>query len=363
MRNPDRNSHESNDSYVRPSRNSPGIGASVIRSIIVLVCIGAAGLVLAVLALNRPTPSGERDVFIRKGMSVLQIGRALRREGVIRSPRLLVLFSRFSGTSRQLKAGFHRFHGDMSTWEVHRELSVSRERFRTVTVPEGRTLNQTLRRLAVALDLDEEKLLRLVNDPGFCRRLGVTADNLEGYLFPETYRFSLMMDEEQVVRMMVRQFHDVFDEGMADRTRQLEMTVHEVVTLASIIEGEARLDGERATISAVYHNRLRRGMYLQADPTVQYAIEGGRRRLFYRDYEVDSPYNTYRHRGLPPGPVMCPGAASLRAALYPANVDFLFFVARGDGSHVFSSTAGEHDAAKRKTKWARRRSWQSSGTP
>lgn len=363
MRNRDRHSLSSNRSDRRRSLRSSGIASAFVRWIVAVICIGAAGLVIAVLALNRPTRSGERDLFIRKGMSVLQIGRTLRQEGVIRSPRLLVLFSRFSGTSRKLKAGFHRFHEDMSTWEVLRELSVSRQRFRTVTFPEGMTLNQTLGRLAAELDLDERKLLRRVNDPVLCRRLGVNADNLEGYLFPETYRFSLMMDEEQVVRMMVRQFHNVFDEEMADRARQLEMAVHEVVTLASIIEGEARLDGERTTISAVYHNRLKRGMYLQADPTVQYAIEGGRRRLFYRDYEVDSPYNTYRHRGLPPGPVMSPGAGSLRAALYPADVDFLFFVARGDGSHVFSSTSGEHDAAKRKTRWARRRSWQSSGRP
>jgi UPF0755 protein len=130
--------------------------------------------------------------------------------------------------------------------------------------------------------------------------------------------------------------------------------------MASIIEGEAQLDAERATISAVYHNRIKKRMRLQADPTVQYAIPDGPRRLFYKDYAYDSPYNTYRHAGLPPGPIMSPGAASLEAAANPADVDYLYFVARGDGSHVFTKTAKEHEIAKRQTRAARREAWKPS---
>ena len=347
----------------RRSWRSRVFGSVIVRSIFALICVGAVGLVLVVLALNRPTGSGAREVVIQKGMTVLQMGRLLRQEGVIRSPQLLILFSLFNGTSRHLKAGIHRFREGMSTWEVLKELSVSRDDYRVVTLPEGMNLEQTLRRLAAALDLDERKMGRLASDAGYCRRLGVTADHLEGYLFPETYRFSLAMDEEQVIRMLVRHFFRIFDGKMAARARQMDMSVHNVVTLASIIEGEAMLDEERATISAVYHNRLKRGMYLQADPTIQFSIEGGPRRLFDEDYKIDSPYNTYRHRGLPPGPVMNPGAASLKGALYPSDVDYLFFVARGDGSHVFSRTSREHNDAKRKTRWARRRGWQTSRTP
>ena len=347
----------------RRSWRSRVFGSAIVRSIFALICVGAVGLVLVVLALNRPTGSEAREVVIQKGMTVLQIGRLLRQEGVIRSPQLLILFSLFNGTSRRLKAGFHRFREGMSTWEVLKELSVSRNKYHAVTLPEGMTLEQTLRRLAAELDLDERKMGRLASDPGYCRRLGVTADHLEGYLFPETYRFSLTMDEEQVIRMLVRHFFRIFDGKMSARARQMDMSAHNVVTLASIIEGEALLDEERATISAVYHNRLKRGMYLQADPTIQFAIDGGPRRLINQDYKIDSPYNTYRHRGLPPGPVMNPGAASLKAALYPADVDYVFFVARGDGSHVFSRTSREHNDAKRKTRWARRRSWPTSRTP
>lgn len=358
----DRHSLPSNNSDDHGSRKYYMIRAVFVRSIFALFSVGVAGLLLVVLALNRPTGSGAREVIIQKGMTVIQIGELLHREGVIRSPRLLVLFSLFDGTSRRLKAGIHRFPEDLSTWEVLKNLAFSRDEFRSVTLPEGMTLARTLLLLAAELDLDHKKMQRLASDPGYCRRLGVAADNLEGYLFPETYQIPLIMDEEQVIRMLVRHFFTFFESKLAERARQMGLSVHEVVTLASIIEGEALLDGERATISAVYHNRLRRGMYLQADPTVQYVIEDGPRRLFYKDYKIDSPYNTYRHRGLPPGPVMNPGAASLRASLYPADVHYIYFVARGDGSHVFSRTASEHDEAKRKTRLARRRSWRRSGT-
>lgn len=362
MQTEDESGLASNDSDGPGSRKPDRFGSAILRSIIVLFGVGVAGLLLAFLALNRPTGSGAKDVVIPKGMTVLQIGELLHREGVIRSPRLLVLFSLFEGTSRRLKAGIHRFPENLSTWEVLENLGFSSDEFRSVTLPEGMTLARTLSLLAAELNLDHEKIRRLASDPGFCRKLGVAAENLEGYLFPETYQIPLIMDEEQVIRMLVRHFFSVFESKMEERARQIGMSVHDVVTLASIIEGEALLDRERATISAVYHNRIKREMYLQADPTVQYVIEDGPRRLFYKDYKIDSPYNTYRHRGLPPGPVMNPGAASLRAALYPADVRYLYFVARGDGSHVFSETVREHEEAKRKTRLARRRSWRRSGT-
>ena len=352
----------SNDSDGAGSRKPFMFGSAIVRSILALFGVGVAGLLLAVLALNRPTGSGAGDVVIHKGMTAIQIGELLQREGVIRSPRLLVLFSLFEGTSGRLKAGIHRFPENLSTWEVLKKLAVSRDEFRSVTLPEGMTLARTLLLLATELNLDHQKMRQLATDPGYCRRLGVVAENLEGYLFPETYEIPLIMDEEQVIRMLVGHFFTVFESRMEERARQIGMSVREVVTLASIIEGEALMDKERATISAVYHNRLRLGMFLQADPTIQYVIEDGPRRLFYKDYKIDSPYNTYRHRGLPPGPVLNPGAASLRAALYPADVDYLYFVARGDGSHVFSRTAREHEEAKRKTRLARRRSWRRSGT-
>lgn len=362
MRPRDKHSIGSKESDGLRSRKPYMTGSTIVRSIFALFGVGVAGLVAVILALNRPTGSGAKDVVIPKGMTVIQIGELLRREEVIRSPRLLVLFSLFDGTSRRLKAGVHRFPANPNTWEVLQNLGFSSDEFRSVTLPEGMTLARSLSLLAAELNLDDEKMRRLASDPGFCRGLGVEAETLEGYLFPETYQIPLAMGEEQVMRLLVRHFFTVFDSEMAERARQIGLSVHEVVTLASIIEGEALLDRERATISAVYHNRLGREMHLQADPTVQYVIENGPRRLFYKDYKIDSPYNTYRHRGLPPGPVMSPGAASLKAALYPADVPYLYFVAKGDGSHVFSRTSSEHNEAKRKTRLARRRSWRRSGT-
>ncbi len=330
----------------------------------VLLCVGILGAVFGILGavymLNRPTGVSLRQVTVQKGMSVPQIARLLHREGIIRSPRLLQVFSILNGTSRRLTAGVHPFHGGMTAWRVLLELEVPRDVTRDVTLPEGLRREQTARLLAERLELDEAVLLRLTSDPEFCRELGVEADNLEGYLFPETYKLSLMMDEAQVVRLLVKHFFGIFDARLKARARERGMSVHEAVTLASIVEGEARLDAERPVISAVYHNRLKRRMRLQADPTVQYAIADGPRRLFNRDYKIDSPYNTYRHRGLPPGPILSPGETSLKAALYPADVDYLYFVARGDGSHLFSRTAKEHEAAKRKTRWTRRKTWRRS---
>ncbi len=334
--------------------------------VVTLLGVGILGTVLglmgAVYMLNRPTGVPACNVTIQKGMSVSQIAQLLHRKGIIRSPRLLQVYSVINGTSRRLTAGVHPFHGGMTAWQVLLELRVGRDVTRDVTIPEGLRREQTVHLLAEALDLDEDMLLKITSDAAFCRKLGVEADNLEGYLFPETYKFSLMMDEVQVVGLLVKHFFTVFDSAMQARARQLGLSVHEVVTLASIVEGEARLDSERPVISAVYHNRLKRRMCLQADPTVQYAIADGPRRLFNRDYRIDSPYNTYRHQGLPPGPILSPGEASLRGVLHPADVDYLYFVARGDGSHLFSRTVKEHQEAKRKTRWARRRTWRRSST-
>ncbi len=327
----------------------------------VVVILGAVfGAMGAIYALNRPTGGRSREVTIKTGMSVAEIAGLLHREGIIRSPRLLRTLSVLNGTSRRLTAGVHRFHGGMTAWQVLLELEVPRDVTRDVTIPEGLRREQIARLLAESLELDEGELLALTSDAALCRELGVEAKTLEGYLFPETYKFSLAMTERQVVELMVNHFFGILGPRTRKRARDAGMSVHEVVTLASIIEGEAVLDHERPLISAVYHNRLQKRMRLQADPTVQYAIPDGPRRLFNRDYKIDSPYNTYRHYGLPPGPILSPGEASIRAAIEPADVSYLYFVAQGDGSHIFSRTMQEHEAAKRKTRRARRSTWRRS---
>ena len=324
--------------------------------VVPIVCI--LGACTGIFFFNRPTGVAAQNVEIQKGASVEQIARQLHRERLIRSPHLLQLFAYFKGSSRHLMAGVHPFDGGMTTYGVLLELERSRDVTLKVTIPEGLRKEKIAAILAKKLDLDEQKLLALMNDPAFCKTLSVPGDDLEGYLFPETYQLLAITSEQRVLRRIVGHFHTVFDERLKKRAREIEMSMHEVVILASIVEGETCWDNERDTIAAVYHNRLKKGMRLQADPTVQYALPDGPRRLFYKDYDYDSPYNTYRHAGLPPGPIGSPGRASIEAALFPADVDYLFFVATGKGGHIFSRTFEEHTAAKQKTTPARENSWR-----
>ena len=349
-----------------PGKRSCGRGSLTHRQDLVWVlcmlsiAVLLAGATVTVYLLNRPTGVAARDVLVEKGMTVARIASRLHAEGVVRSPKLLRLLSVATGTSRKLKAGLHHFHGGMSTLDALRELEIPRDITHSVTIPEGLRRERTCAILASELGLDESRLLSITSDSLVARQLGVDAPTLEGYLFPETYMFSLMGTEMDAVKTMVDQFHRVLDGALRERAEKRGFTIHQAVTMASIVEGEAQVDHERPVVAAVYHNRLRKRMRLQADPTVQYALGGEPRRLFYKDYEFDSPYNTYRRRGLPPGPILSPGRESIRAALYPAKVDFLYFVARGDGSHIFSRTAAEHERAKRKTRWSRINSFRRS---
>jgi UPF0755 protein len=194
--------------------------------------------------------------------------------------------------------------------------------------------------------VDSSSLLAVVTDAEVARAHEIPAATLEGYLFPDTYRVPFGTSARQLADLLVMHSREAWSDDFERRARELAMSRHQVLTLASIVEAEARVSDERATIAAVYHNRLRKNMRLEADPTVAYAMGGFRGRLYYKDLAIESPYNTYRRTGLPPGPICNPGEASIRAALYPAEgVAALYFVARGDGRHVFSATLREHNAA------------------
>ena len=327
-----------------------------IFSIMPIVCIFVA--CTGIFVFNRPTGVGKKEVEIRHGATVKQISHQLYQKRLIHSPRLLQYLAQLNGSSRRLKAGIHPLDGQMTTWEILLELERSRDVTQNVTVPEGLEKKQVAAILSEKLNLDQKKLLSLMNSAAFCITLSVQAKDLEGYLFPETYNFPTTVSEQQVLRRMVEHCQAVFDERLQRRADELGMSIHEVITFASIIEGETSWDSERDTIAAVYHNRLKKGMRLQADPTVQYALPGEPRRLFYKDYDYDSPYNTYRHAGLPPGPINSPGRASIEAALFPADVDYLYFVATGEGGHVFTHSLQEHAAAKKRTASARKNTWQ-----
>jgi len=220
-----------------------------------------------------------------------------------------------------------------------------------ITLPEGLRSEKVLEKIENILETQNRRLL---TDSSFIEQFGIKATSLEGYLFPDTYYFFQGMMIEEVLTIMINQFWNNFNQTLIDRSNELELTIHEVVTLASIIEGEALFDSERRTISSVYHNRLRKNIKLQADPTIQYLFPDGPKTLLTKHLTISSPYNTYIHYGLPPGPINNPGIKSIEAALYPEDTDYLYFVAKGDGYHVFSTNQSDHLKAKREYKKQKR---------
>ncbi len=307
------------------------------------------GAFLWVITSLSPWPWGKAEtIYIRPGAGAREIATLLKKQGIIRS-RLLFLLAAFSeGSYSRLKPGEYVLSPRMSLFQVLAKLRKGEVVIHPVMIPEGFTAREIARTLASQGLADEERFLTLVFDRTSPSRHGVEGNSLEGYLFPDTYYLYKGIPEEEIIRMMVTRFKQHFGPAEQIRAAALGMTMGEAVTLASLIEKEAKVEEERRLISAVFHNRLRRGIPLQADPTVIYALPRFGGKLTRADLAVDSPYNTYRYRGLPPGPIANPGRASLEAALYPARVSFLYFVSKNDGTHFFSSTLEEHQRAVRR---------------
>jgi UPF0755 protein len=237
----------------------------------------------------------------------------------------------------------------MSMGSVLQALSSGRETLVPLVVPEGLMLSEVAAQVQVQAGISVDQFMVASSDSATIARLGIAAETLEGYLYPSTYHVRIGVTAREVVEQMVREFEQRWRPEWDSRLGQLGLSRHDLVTLASIVEGEVRYGPDRGYVSSVYHNRLRRGMRLQADPTVIYAL-GTRRRLYQRDYQFPSPYNTYLIDGLPPGPIGQPSERSMEAALYPLSTNFLYFVARPDGRHVFSRTHREHLAATREVR-------------
>lgn len=272
------------------------------------------------------------------------IGSELQRGGLIDYPRAFALYARIKGAGRDLKAGHYRFRVGQSWGEILGALRSGELVTVPLTIPEGFTLREIAPRIAELSGLPADSVRAFLENPALAEQLGVPGPTLEGYLFPETYRFSEGLEVAAIVRELVARYRSFWGPRERALADSLELSEREVVTLASIVEEETRRGEERPRIAGVYLNRLRIGMLLQADPTVQYALGEPKPRLLFRDIDsvADHPYNTYVQPGLPPGPIASPGEASLRAVLEPEEHDFLFFVARPDGSHVFTRTAREH---------------------
>ncbi|MBA3520913.1 MAG: endolytic transglycosylase MltG [Gemmatimonadales bacterium] len=307
---------------------------------------GPVVLLAASLAACGTTSTTER-VTLPPGSTFSAVTDSLLAHGVVGNRVWFKLLARIRGVDRSVHAGVYEFAPGISPWKVLDVLARGRAVSRRFTVPEGLTVSEVAALASERLEMGEDSVLAAARDSSAASEvLGFPARSFEGFLRPETYTLPYGMNAVELVRVMAEGFKAEWKREWTRRLDSIGMSQLELVALASIVEGEARADEERETIAGVYHNRLRIGMPLQADPTVQYAIalkSGGRkRRLFEKDYQFPSPYNTYLHPGLPPGPVNSPGRRSIEASLYPAQVPYLYFVARPDGRHVFSRTYAEH---------------------
>ena len=298
-----------------------------------------------------PTPHGTpQRVIIPRGASFSQAADSLGEAGLIGSRRGFRLYGRIWGGDRNIKPGTYLLKHGTPWRDIVKALNGGRGLVNTLTIPEGFTIQQIKPVLVRRLYVTPESVDAAVRDTALLRRLDVPTPTLEGYLFPDTYAFPAGTTASQAVREMVRGFEQRWKPEWDSVLPVLKINRNDLVTMASLVEKEARVPEERPVIAAVYYNRLRRGMMLQADPTVQYAMGRHVSRVLYKDLATKSPYNTYIHTGLPPGPIASPGAASLAAAANPAKVDYLYFVARADGRHEFRRTLDEHNNARREVR-------------
>jgi UPF0755 protein len=309
-------------------------------------------LLAAALLLAGCGGGGEGDpvrVTIPEGSGMAAATDSLAAHDVIGWPAGFRLYARFRGAERSVKPGVYELRQGSRWGDVLDKLVAGDVVQVRLTIPEGWTARQIAARIAEITGAPADSVLAIVADTAAAGRWEVPGPTLEGYLYPATYSFPAGTPPRRMVRAMVDRYRRAWTPEMRARADSLGMSEREVVALASIVEKEARVWTERDTIAAVYHNRLRIGMPLQADPTVQYALGTHQSRLLYShiDDVADNPYNTYRRRGLPPGPIASPSTGSIQATLNPADVDFLYFVARPNGTHVFTRTLAEHNAAKR----------------
>jgi UPF0755 protein len=341
----------------RADRRAGERGFSLLKFLLLLVVLFA--LAAGAFALwmrrevNRPVehPSADRIITIEPGTGAAAVVAKLSEAGIVRHPIPLRLYLRLTGHSGGLRAGDYKFASPISPMQAIDKIRRGEIFLERVTIPEGYNRFDIAETLAEKTGLaSNEEFLRLMNDPTPIQRIAPEARNLEGYLFPDTYSYNAKTTPEELVRAMVNRFYDVFTPEWGTRANQTNLTVHQVVTLASIIEREAKVPDERPHMASVFLNRLRIGMPLGSDPTFIYAAilagdyDGNPNQPRHRQRQ--SPYNTYLVAGLPPGPIASPGRASIEAVLNPDDTEDLYFVVNSrDGRHKFSRTAAEHDAA------------------
>ncbi|MFC1575968.1 endolytic transglycosylase MltG [Gemmatimonadota bacterium] len=329
--------------------------------------LGWSITLLALAACSSPTSQGPPvELTIPAGATFREVTDTLSARGLVGWPSFFRAFARFRGDDREVRSGRYSFPPGAPWSRILRDLTEGRVLTENLIIPEGFTLKQMVDRIGDITEVSPDSVLAALTADSVALTWGVPGPGLEGYLFPDTYYLARGAPLDSVVSAMVLRYSEFWTPERRIRREELGMSEAEVVTLASIIQAEARLLDEMPLISSVYHNRLAQGHLLQADPTVLYALGGPRPRLLYAamDSVASHPFNTYTHPGLPPGPIGAPGQAALEAALYPADTDLFFFVAHPDGTHIFSRTLAEHNRAVAETRpeWDRYRREQGEGS-
>lgn len=338
-------------------RNRRGIRLWQSMLVFLLIAAGTAGYVYnsytqRLKPMASPNQGKEVVVEVPSGATSRQISALLAEKNLIRNDLVFRIYAKYTGLDNQMKAGKFHLNTNMSVDEIIRKLVKGETATISFTIPEGYTLTQIADTLSAKKLIDRDKFMELAaNEPfdyDFLKALPVGPKRLEGYLFPDTYNISEKTTEKEIIEMMLDRFSKEMTPEFKNKAEKLGLTAREAVILASIIEREAMKDEERPKVAAVFLNRLHKNWKLESCATIQYILGKPQARLFNKDLEIESPYNTYKYPGFPPGPISSPGRASLQAAVNPANVDFMFFVVDEGGRHVFSRTLKEHNQNKAK---------------
>jgi UPF0755 protein len=313
------------------------------------LCLMVAVVFMAGIAWFAENPyqmvAPEQFFEIPSGQPIKVLAERLFKSGILLDPLRFRIYARLKGFDRRIRAGEYKISAAMTPRQILERFSTGKVFMHRLTVPEGLTLQQIAVLVQDAGLASEAKFIQAATDRQLTRKLGLDADSFEGYLFPETYYFPKGVTAQQIVTTMYLRFQSMWRPEWCKAADDSNLTVHQVVTLASIIEKETGKDAERAEVSSVFHNRLKRNMKLQTDPTVIYGMAHFDGNLTRSDLRDPTPYNTYVHPGLPPGPICNPGLLSIEAALFPAETRFLYFVSRNDGTHQFSTNLVDHNRA------------------
>lgn len=327
--------------------NSPSNAFKLIKLLffaflVILILAGASGYYALFLSSFNSVNKTPKQVVVDRGLSYRGILQKLVNEGIIKHPEPMLLLAYIYPNKANIKPGRYNIPPNLSPNACLDYLYTHKQDELTIRVPEGVRNEVVAKWIASEMDFSDEDFLKVCSDSSIIQKFNIHAENVQGYLLPDTYKIPWGLTARETLAFLLEKFQRFYGAKLQQKTKKSGMSTHEVLTLASIVEAESPLKKERPLIAGVYLNRLKKGMRLQADPTIQYALGGKPRRLLYKDLEIDSPYNTYKYKGLPPGPIGNPSKSAILAVLNPTEHNYFYFVATGNGGHYFSKTAAEH---------------------